>query len=87
MNAVLLFGRRRRRHHGDPGRLKGRRLLLLLLMLLLDGGDRDHLLLREGLLLESGLALALDVRFGVGDDPLFALEVVALVEAELGDPR
>ena len=84
MNAVLLFGRRRRRHHGDPGRLKGRRLLLLLL---LDGGDRDHLLLREGLLLESGLALALDVRLGVGDDPLFALEVVALVETELGDPR
>ena len=84
MNAVLLFGRRRRRHHGDPGRLKGRRLLL---MLLLDGGDRDHFLLREGLLLESGLALALDVRLGVGDDPLFALEVVALVEAELGDPR
>ena len=74
-DAVLFPGRRY--HDGDLGRrrrLKGRIRRLLLL--------EHDLLLREGLLLEAGLALALHVRLGVGDDPLLALEVVALAAVE-----
>ena len=84
MEAVVLLSGWR---HIDLGRLKGRRLLLLRMRLLLNGGDHDNFLLRECLLLEPCLALALDVGLGVGDDLLFALEVVALFHGHRGRGR